>query len=100
MKAYKYKIKICESTMDYVHGMFQNIDEYYFPSPVNLCFNYKAVFIADEETAEARRDEATDTEEIEVGDEGMEGRLIILATHIAAMKAGEEEMRKILQLTE
>jgi len=38
VEAIKYKTKVCEGTLDFVHGCYQIIEEVYIPS-IRVCFN-------------------------------------------------------------
>ena len=100
MKALKYKLVVVDGVMDYIHGMSETIDEYYFPDPVNLCMNYKAVFPTTEEDATERRKKAENVEEISIASTAIVSRLLMLSTSLIAAKKAEKEIRSFFKLSE
>ena len=75
MKAIKYKIKVCEGTMDWVHGGGHTIDEIAVPE-LGLVINSESVFLG------IRQDGPIDLVEIEIQEE-ITDKLVALATMLS-----------------
>jgi uncharacterized UBP type Zn finger protein len=89
MEAIKYKIKIYEGTMDFIHDGGQTIEEIYFPE-INLTINNKAIFLGNREKSDHDNEEV-----IEIPDD-IANNLIALASVLSTKTNLEEQIRKYL----